>query len=69
MMESAMTAQKVFLYPANVIYEFLLSLFSAHSFGGGIDLLFIVAIAILFWGKIFHIISAVIRRIFGFEKG
>ena len=64
-----MTAQKLFLYPANVIYEFLLSLFGAYGFGSGIDLLFTVAIAILFWGKIFHIISAVVRRIFGFEKG
>lgn len=63
-----MTAQKVFLYPANVIYEFLLSLFSAHGFGVGIDLLCAVAIAIVFWAKVFGIISAVIRRIFGFEK-
>jgi hypothetical protein len=68
-MESAMTANTVFLYPANVIVEFLLSLFGAYSFGTGIDLLFTVVIAIVFWAKIFHIISAVIRRIFGFEKG
>lgn len=64
-----MTAQKVFLYPANVIYEFLLSLFGALSFGGGIDLLFTVVIAIVIWAKVLHIISAVIRRIFGFERG
>jgi small basic protein len=66
MMASAMTANTVFLYLANVIVEFLLSLF---GLGGGIDVLFTVVIAIVFWTKIFHLIAAIVRRIFGFEKG
>lgn len=64
-----MTAQTVFLYPANVAYTFLLSLLGIHGLGVGVDLLLSVAIAIIFWAKVFHIISAVIRRIFGFDRG
>ena len=63
-----MSAKTVFMYPAQVIYEFLLSLFGLMSLGYGIDILFTIAIAIVFWAKILHIISAVVRRIFGFEK-
>lgn len=64
-----MTAQTVFLYPAKVAYGFLLSLFGVASFGAGIDLLLTICIAIVFWAKVMHIVSAVIRRIFGFDQG
>lgn len=67
LMESVMSAQQIFLYPALIIYEFLLSLFGVHSLSYGIDLLSQIAIAILFWVKVFKILAAIIRRITGFE--
>lgn len=66
-MESVMIAQKIFLYPGTIIYEFLLSLFGLYSLGYSMDLFGSIAIAILFWVKIFKIIAVIIRRITGFE--
>jgi hypothetical protein len=67
-MENVMSTQQIFLYPGNVVYEFLLSLFGVYSVSYGIDLFSQIIIAIVFWVNIFRILVAIIRRLTGFEE-
>lgn len=67
-MSAENTAQTIFMFPAEVFYEFILSIFGLTGLGYGFDIIFTVIIAMVFWVHIFRIIAAVVRRITGFEQ-
>ena len=64
-----MTTQQIFLYPADILYHFLLSLTGFSSASYGLDILLTALLAIVLWVKTFKALFAVIKRFFGFYEG
>lgn len=65
-----MSAQAVFLYPAELLYRFLLSLFGMGSTGLGhpLDLIVIVIVALVIWFKLAQGVLALFKHMIGFQS-
>ena len=66
-----MTARDVFLYPAEQIYGFILSLFGMQAYGLDPfwDRLIVVLLALLIWLKLGQAVLALIKHLIGLPPG
>ena len=64
-----MSAQTVFLYPAELLYRFFLSLFSKelHGLGQPLDQIIIIIFALLIWLKLAQGALALFNHMIGFQ--
>ena len=65
-----MTNAEIFKYPGEKLSQLLLSLFNSSPSAIDPELFWLmsVAISILVWLKVANIISAVIKKVFGFDN-
>ena len=64
-----MTIQQIFLYPAQVILHFVLSLFEVYQIPYGWEVFISGLLGIWLWVRVFQIILGIIKRLFGFYGG